>query len=166
MINRLLKLLLLLLAITLSQGLLAGEIVSAPADPIEFDDASQEERYKNLTENFRCLVCQNQSVAASGADLAQDIRIEVSGMIKDGKTDQEVIDFMVARYGDFVLYFPRFTAATFLLWFLPGILLILGLYIVLRIIKRRSNEKQSDVLDQNDEDRLNKLLGTDKQHTG
>ncbi len=162
MINGLFKLLLVLLVITLSQGLLAGEIVSAPADPIEFDDAGEEERYKDLTENFRCLVCQNQSIAASGADLAQDMRIEISGMIKDGKTDQEVIGFMVARYGEFVLYFPRFNATTFLLWSLPGILLILGLYIVLRIIKRRSSEKQSLLLDQNAEDRLNKLLGTDK----
>jgi cytochrome c-type biogenesis protein CcmH len=162
MTNRLCKSLLVLLAITLSQGLYAGEIVTAPADPIEFDDPGEEARYKNLTENFRCLVCQNQSVAASGAELAQDIRIEVSGMIKDGKSDQEVIDFMVARYGEFVLYFPRFNATTFLLWSSPGILLILGLYIVLRIIKRRSSEKQSLLLDQNAEDRLNKLLGTDK----
>jgi len=163
MMNGLFKLLPILLAITLTQGLLAGEIVSAPADPIEFDDAGEEERYQNLTEDFRCLVCQNQSIAASGADLAQDIRIEISGMIKDGKTDEEVIDFMVARYGEFVLYFPRFNATTFLLWSLPGILLVLGLYIVLRIIKRRSSEKQSLLLDQNDEERLNKLLGTDKQ---
>ncbi|GMR15013.1 MAG: cytochrome c maturation protein CcmH [Gammaproteobacteria bacterium] len=166
MINGIFKSLLVLLVITLSQGLFAGEIVSAPADPIEFDDAGEEARYKNLTENFRCLVCQNQSVAASGADLAQDIRIEVSGMIKDGKSDQEVIDFLVARYGEFILYLPRFNATTFLLWSLPGILLILGLYIVLRIIKRRSSEKQNVGLNQNDEDRLNKLLGTDKQHTG
>ncbi len=166
MINRLSKLLLVLLVITLSQGLYAGEIVSAPADPIVFDDAAKEARYKNLTENLRCLVCQNQSVAASGAELAQDIRIEVSGMIKDGKSDQEVIDFLVARYGEFILYFPRFNATTFLLWSLPGILLLLGLYIVLRIIKRRSSEKQDLVLDKSDEERLNKLLGTDKQHTG
>ncbi len=161
MMNGLFKLLLVLLAITLSQGLLAGEIVSAPADPIEFDDAGEEERYQNLTEDFRCLVCQNQSIAASGADLAQDMRIEISGMIKDGKTDEEVIDFLVARYGEFVLYLPRLNATTFLLWFSPGILLILGLYIVLRIIKRRSSEKQNLALDQNAEDRLNKLLGTD-----
>jgi len=162
MINRLSKLLLVLLVITLSQGLYAGEIVSAPADPIVFDDAAKEARYKNLTENLRCLVCQNQSVAASGAELAQDIRIEVSGMIKDGKSDQEVIDFLVARYGEFILYFPRFNTTTFLLWSLPGILLLLGLYVVLRIIKRRSSEKQDVVLNKSDEERLNKLLGTDK----
>jgi len=163
MINGLFKLLLVLLVITLSQGLFAGDIVSAPLDPIEFDDAGEEQRYNDLTEDLRCLVCQNQSIAASGAELAQDIRIEISGMIKDGKTDQEVIDFLVARYGEFILYLPRFNATTFLLWSLPGILLILGLYIVLRIIKRRSSENQGIVLDQNDEERLNKLLGTDKQ---
>ena len=129
---------------------------------MEFDDKSQEERFQDLTEDFRCLVCQNQSIAASGADLAQDIRIEISGMLKDGKTDQEIIDFLVARYGEFVLYLPRFNSTTFLLWFLPGILLILGMYVMLRIINRRSSEKQNLVLDQNAEDRLNKLLGTDK----
>jgi len=161
MINGLFKLLLVLLVVTLSQGLFAGEIVSAPADPIEFDDAGKEERFKNLTENLRCLVCQNQSIAASGAELAQDIRIEISGMIKEGKTDQEVIDFLVARYGEFILYLPRLNTTTFLLWFLPGILLILGLYIVLRIIKRRNSEKQNLALDEKAEDRLNKLLGTD-----
>jgi len=166
MINKSLTLLVLLLVVTLSQGLHAGEIVSAPADPIVFDDASQEARYRNLTESFRCLVCQNQSVAASGADLAQDIRIEVSGMIKDGKSDQEVIEFLVARYGEFVLYYPRFNATTFLLWSLPGILVILGLFIVVRIIKRRSSGKLDVVLNESDEERLNKLLGTDKQHTG
>ncbi len=161
MINAGIKLLLVLVAITLSQGLLAGEILSAPPDPIVFADTAQEARYENLIKQFRCLVCQNQTIADSNAELAQDLRIEISGMIKDGKTDQQVIDFLVARYGEFILYLPRLNTTTFLLWFLPGILLILGLLIVLGVIKRRSNQKQELALDKNAEKRLNKLLGTD-----
>lgn len=153
------KFIFVLLVITFAQGLLLQRNIQAAIDPVEFTDAKEESRYKNLIGQLRCLVCQNQSLADSNAELAQDLRREVYGMIKSGKTDQEIIDFLVARYSDFVLYRPPVNKATFLLWFLPGILAVSALIIVLLIIKKRSSENQPTVLDAKVEDRINKLVG-------
>lgn len=104
--------------------------------PLEFDDADQQQRYQTLTEELRCLVCQNQSLADSHADLAQDLRVQVYNMIKDGQSSDEITSFMVQRYGDFVLYRPPLKDKTLLLWFGPFILLLVGLYMVVRIARK------------------------------
>jgi len=85
----------------------------------------QEVLYQAIVQEVRCLVCQNQSIAESNAELAKDLRIEISSQIKDGKTEQEIKDFLLNRYGDFVLYQPSFNKKTFFLWFSPLILLFL-----------------------------------------
>jgi cytochrome c-type biogenesis protein CcmH/NrfF len=87
-----------------------------------------EKRLQKLSEELRCLVCQNQTIADSNAELAQDLRREVRGMIKDGKTDKEIVDFMVVRYGDFVLYRPPVKGITLLLWGGPIALMLLGFF--------------------------------------
>jgi len=153
------KFILILLLVTAAQGLFLQEISQAAIDPVVFTDAKEESRYKNLIDQLRCLVCQNQSLSDSNSELAQDLRKEVYGMIKAGKTDKQITDFLVARYSDFVLYRPPVNAATFLLWFLPGILAVLALIIVVLIIKRRSSDTQTPTLDDQGEDRLNKLVG-------
>lgn len=145
------------LFIAFAQGLLVQKSVLAAIDPVVFTDAKQEARYKNLIDQLRCLVCQNQNLADSNSELAQDLRREVYDMIKAGKTDNEITDFLIARYSDFVLYRPPVNAATFLLWFLPGILAIFALIMVVVIIKRRSSEKQKSALDTNEEERIKKL---------
>lgn len=102
------------------------------ADPVA------EKRLLGLSEELRCLVCQNQNIADSNAELAQDLRREIRGMIKDGKSDKEIIDFMVVRYGDFVLYRPPVKGITLLLWGGPVLLLILGLIALIRYQRRRA----------------------------
>lgn len=101
----------------------ASTLLPAADTPFHFDQPEQAARYDKLAQELRCLVCQNQSLADSHADLAQDLRNEVYRMITSGKTDQEIIDFLVARYGDFVLYRPPVSPLTWLLWFGPALLL-------------------------------------------
>ena len=110
----------------------AGEATPLAADPVA------EKRLVKLSEELRCLVCQNQNIADSNAELAQDLRREIRTMIKDGKSDKEIIDFMVARYGDFVLYKPPFKATTLLLWVGPLVLMLVGLIALGRYLKQRN----------------------------
>lgn len=151
------KFVLVMLVVVFTQAFLIQENVRAAIDPVVFTDAEQEVRYKNLIDQLRCLVCQNQSLSDSNSALAKDLRKEVYDMIISGKTDNEITDFLVARYSDFVLYRPPVNAATFLLWFLPGMLAIFALITVVVIIKKRSSEKQKSALDANEEERINKL---------
>lgn len=97
--------------------------VDAADTPFEFADPAMEARYNRLAAELRCMVCQNQSLADSHADLAQDLRDEVYRMLNEGLTDEQIVDFLVARYGDFVLYRPPVTGTTSLLWFGPLALL-------------------------------------------
>jgi len=96
--------------------------VSVAIDPLEFSSAAEEQRFKTLTGELRCLVCQNQSLADSNAELARDLRREVFRLMKQGKTDEQIMDYLVYRYSDFVLYRPRLKMSTLLLWFGPLIL--------------------------------------------
>jgi|TARA_R110002073_G_scaffold117122_1_gene255577 cytochrome c-type biogenesis protein CcmH len=105
--------------------------------PVEFDDPAKRERYETLLEELRCLVCQNQSLADSHADLAQDLRNEVYSMVVAGEDKQAVTDFMIARYGDFVLYKPPMKLTTLLLWFGPALLLVGAVIIVRRTTRAR-----------------------------
>ena len=110
----------------------------------QFESPQQEKDYKELVFELRCLVCQNQNLADSNAELAVDLRNEVFRMLKEGKSKQEVLDFMVARYGNFVLYKPPVDRATSLLWFGPVIMLAIGLLIVIVFIRRHRNRPGED----------------------
>lgn len=116
--------------------------------PLEFDSPVQEQRYQNLIEELRCLVCQNQNLADSHADLAQDLREEVYEMVLAGKTNEEIIDFLVARYGDFVLYRPPVKLSTWLLWFTPFVLLLTGIFLVYRFARARVPQQQLSAAEQ------------------
>lgn len=121
------------LALNASPALASSATEAAlAADPVA------EKRLLGLSEELRCLVCQNQNIADSNAELAQDLRREIRGMIKDGKSDKEIIDFMVTRYGDFVLYRPPVQGNTLLLWGGPIALLILGVVALVRYQRRRA----------------------------
>jgi cytochrome c-type biogenesis protein CcmH len=110
--------------------------VARDAQPLG-EDPAVEQRLTKLSQELRCLVCQNETLADSRADLAEDLRREIREQIKAGKSDQEIIDFLTARYGQFVLYRPRVTPTTYLLWFGPFVLLLGGLYVLFRYIKQR-----------------------------
>jgi cytochrome c-type biogenesis protein CcmH len=101
-------------------------------------DPAQQAVYERLTREVRCLVCQNQTIADSTAPLAADLRREIRGMVEQGKGEEEVKDFLLARYGDFVLYRPRLRPATIALWAAPAVLLVLGGFGLWRTVRRRA----------------------------
>jgi cytochrome c-type biogenesis protein CcmH len=118
--------------------------MQASIEAYQFDSAEMEADYKQLIEELRCLVCQNQNLAGSDADLARDLRRETYQMLQQGKSPQEVVDFMVARYGDFVLYRPQFKSSTYLLWLGPFLLLLLVLYLVVRRLRAAAKPVEVD----------------------
>jgi cytochrome c-type biogenesis protein CcmH len=126
------------------KGLLLAVLVAmaVPSFAIDtqraFDDPALQARYEQINRELRCLVCQNQTIADSNATLAQDLRREVREMIEAGKSDAEIREFMIERYGDFVLYRPRMTPVNFLLWGAPVLLLLLGTFIGIRIIRKQA----------------------------
>ncbi len=101
------------------------------------EDPATEARLRNLSQELRCLVCQNETLADSRADLADDLRREIREQMKAGKSDQEIIAFLTQRYGDFVLYRPRVRPVTYLLWFGPFVLLVGGMLVLYRYVKQR-----------------------------
>jgi cytochrome c-type biogenesis protein CcmH len=108
----------------------------ADARPLQFRDRVEEDRFRALTEQLRCVMCQNQSLADSNALIAQDLRREVLGLMRAGKSDEQIKQFLVARYTDFVLYQPRVAPATWLLWFGPLLLLAGGAVALVGIVRK------------------------------
>lgn len=113
----------------------AAEAVPMAEDPVV------EARLMRISEEVRCLVCQNESLAGSRADLANDLRREIRKMIQDGRTDTEITDFLVSRYGDFVLYKPPLKPITWLLWFGPFLLLLSAVAFLVMFLRRRQRER-------------------------
>ena len=128
----------------------------------QFNDPALAERYTTLTNELRCLVCQNENLAASNAELAHDLRQEVFEMLEAGKTDKEIKGFMVQRYGDFVLYRPPLKRTTLLLWAGPFILLLFAILALLRFIRGRV--RQTPVILSNEEHRKVQALLQKKEH--
>jgi cytochrome c-type biogenesis protein CcmH len=110
----------------------------AGGEPLIFTDAEQEARYQQLTLELRCLVCQNQNLADSDAPLAQDLRQEIYNMMQAGRTNDEIKQFLIDRYGDFVLYMPPMKSNTLVLWLMPAVLLIGGALVVLTVVRKRN----------------------------
>lgn len=119
-------------------SLLVSMTAQAAIEAYEFETPQQEADFKDLTFELRCLVCQNQNIADSNADLAKDLRSEIHKMLRDGKDKNQVVDFMVERYGDFVLYRPPMRTSTMLLWFGPFVIGIVGLFLLIRFIRSRA----------------------------
>jgi len=115
-------------------------------DPLPFKDRAEEVRFQKLTRQLRCLVCQNQDLADSDADLAKDLRKQVFDMMREGKSDDEIKAFLVARYNDFVLYDPPLKPGTYLLWFTPFALVAIGAVVVLRILRRRARQATGEAV--------------------
>lgn len=124
----------LLLIVCLGLSLQAGAIDTLP----EFQDPALQARYERLIHELRCLQCQNNTIADSPVGLASDLRRSVHELLQQGKSDGEVIAFMTARYGDFVLYKPPFVPRTWVLWLGPVLLLLAGIWLGWRIVARRS----------------------------
>ena len=106
--------------------------------PLQFRDAAEETRFHQLTAELRCVMCQNQSLADSNAQIAHDLRREVLDLMNQGKSDAEIKRFLVDRYGEFVLYKPEVSGSTWLLWFGPAVLLLAGAAVIFRLVRKRS----------------------------
>ena len=152
MLNNLLGGLLVSLTLITSLPLHAKE-----AAPLAQDELA-EKRLVAISTELRCLVCQNESLAGSQAELANDLRREIRTMIQDGKSDNEIMDFMVNRYGDFVRYRPPLKGATLLLWFGPGLLLVGGLGGLFFFLRRRSRAISDDPLSTKEQRLAERLL--------
>jgi cytochrome c-type biogenesis protein CcmH len=104
--------------------------------PLDFANATEEARFHGLTNELRCVMCQNQSLADSDAQIAIDLRRQILELMREGRSDREIRDFMVDRYGEFVLYRPQVSPATWLLWFGPLLLLSAGGFVLWRVVRR------------------------------
>jgi cytochrome c-type biogenesis protein CcmH len=125
--------------------LVFGQAIGQQAQPLT-DDPVLEKRLNNLSKELRCLVCQNETLADSQADLAEDLRREIREQMRAGKSDQEIINFLTQRYGQFILYRPRVTPTTYLLWFGPFVLLLAGLAMLFTYIRRRRDQIEEQPL--------------------
>lgn len=133
--------------------------VFAAIDTYEFKDDATRERFKHLTFELRCPKCQNQNLQDSNSPIASDLRNEVYKMLQDGNADSEIVDFMVARYGEFVLYRPPVNGTTYVLWYGPFGLVAIGIVVVLIISRKR---KRSDVAEVDSENDMETHLSQDE----
>ncbi|MCX7353345.1 MAG: cytochrome c-type biogenesis protein CcmH [Alphaproteobacteria bacterium] len=144
-------------------ALLLVLLTATPAWTVEPDeilaDPAQEARAREVGQELRCLVCQNQAIDDSNAPLARDLRILVRERIKAGDSNAQVMDFVVARYGDFVRLRPPMRAETYLLWFGPALILAIALSALLLALRRRKAASRTVPLDANERARLDKILG-------
>ena len=133
----------------------------AQSAEVDKPDPVVEARLKALAEELRCLVCQNQTIADSNAPLAHDLRTEIREQVAQGKTDDQIRDYMVERYGDFVLYRPPWKAITLLLWVGPFALLALGAFIFMRMTRRRAEAQEESPVPRRSRAEVESLLGKD-----
>jgi cytochrome c-type biogenesis protein CcmH len=148
----------LLIGACLALGLFVPVLLSAQeARPVASDPAL-EKKVITLSNELRCLVCQNQTIADSNAELAVDLRNQVRKQLSEGKTDREILDYMVQRYGEFVLYRPPLSYKTILLWAGPFALLLIAMFILVQQIRLRHKRLASEEFDQTDLTRARKLL--------
>ena len=133
----------------------------AAIDVHEFDNDVERQRYQSFIDEMRCPKCQNQNLSGSDSPIAEDLRRELYAMIQDGRSDKEIVDFMVERYGDYILYRPRLTPATVMLWVGPAVLFLAGLIILIMIVRQRRRDalvKGPTALDTEEQSRLAALL--------
>lgn len=143
-------------------GLLLAFSAPAKVEVLEFESPAHEERYNKLIAELRCLVCQNQNLADSNAELAVDLRRKTYEMVSKDKSEKEIASYMVERYGDFVLYRPPLNSNTLLLWVGPFIILLIGVTLLIRTIRRRRAEQGVNVDDASLKAAAN-LLDSDKR---
>ena len=137
---------------------ISATVVASPVDTYAFNDAVTEKRFNELNKELRCPKCQNQNLADSNSPIAKDLRRQVYELLEQGKADIEIMNYMVARYGDFVLYRPRVNSLTYVLWFGPGVLILIGVLVVVFIVRRKPIELKEVELSVDEKDKLTALL--------
>ena len=136
----------------------SSSVLASPVDTYVFKDKVTEIRFNALNKELRCPKCQNQNLADSNSPIAADLRREVYDMLQQGKADMEIVDFMVSRYGEFVLYRPRVSSLTYLLWYGPAGLLFIGVIVVVMILRRKPVKNAQKPLSNDQKVKLDQIL--------
>ncbi len=147
-----------ILVIAIAVFFTANNAVANAIDTYEFDDEVTKIRFQALSKELRCPKCQNQNLADSNSPIAADLRKELYELLKQGKADIEIVDFMVNRYGEFVLYRPRVSSITYVLWFGPAVLILIGIIVVIVVVRRKPVDKAQIALSAEQQDKLKNLL--------
>jgi cytochrome c-type biogenesis protein CcmH len=137
---------------------LTASVNAWETDTYVFNDEVTEIRYKTLVKELRCPKCQNQNLADSNSPIAADLRREVFQLLEQGKSDGEIVNFMVKRYGEFVLYRPQVSTLTYVLWFGPALLLLIGVIVVVQILRKKPVKKETVVLSEEQKSKLAQIL--------
>ena len=135
--------------------------LQAKIETVEFANEQMEADYKVLIQELRCLVCQNQNLADSNAELAQDLRRQVVELLEQGSNRDEVVDYMVARYGDFVMYRPPLKTTTLLLWFGPVVIFLIAGYVVMSFIRKQNRLGDAEIVSEQQKQKAHSLLDED-----
>ncbi|ATH77911.1 cytochrome c-type biogenesis protein CcmH [Vreelandella venusta] len=139
----------------------AGSVMAAGIEVREFDDPVLEKRYRDLTASMRCPLCENQAIDDSDAPISADMRERVYVLLNEGQADIEIINHMVQRFGDYILYNPRLENRTYLLWGLPIVLVMIGLVVVIMVVRARRNAS-AKALSAEERARLNALINRER----
>lgn len=131
---------------------------ASPVDTYEFRDEVTKVRFQALSKELRCPKCQNQNLADSNSPIAADLRKELYELLQQGKADSEIVNFMVDRYGEFVLYRPKVSKLTYALWFGPAVLILLGIIVVIIVVRRKPVDKKDLTLSAEQQEKLDRLL--------
>ncbi|PCI58068.1 MAG: cytochrome c-type biogenesis protein CcmH [Gammaproteobacteria bacterium] len=142
--------------------MVTSAVNASPVETFEFRDEVTKVRFQALSKELRCPKCQNQNLADSNSPIAADLRRELYELLQQGKADSEIVNFMVSRYGEFVLYRPRVSSITYILWFGPALLILIGIIVVIIILRKKSTVKEKLVLSAQQQDKLQQLLQTNK----
>ena len=135
---------------------------ASPVETFEFQDEVTKIRFQALSKELRCPKCQNQNLADSNSAIAIDLRRELYELLQQGKADIEIVNFMVDRYGEFVLYRPRVSSLTYILWFGPALLILMGVIVVIVILRKKPAAKADLALNAQQQNKLQQLLQDNK----
>lgn len=133
-------------------------VQASPVETFEFQDEVTKIRFQALSKELRCPKCQNQNLADSNSTVASALRLDLYNLLIEGRSDSEIIDLMVGRYGEFVLYRPRVSSVTYILWFGPALLILIGVIVVIVILRKKPATKENLVLDSQQQEKLKQLL--------
>jgi len=136
----------------------ANEAYASPVETFEFEDEVTKVRFQELSKELRCPKCQNQNLADSNSTVASALRLELYNLLVEGRSDSEIIDLMVGRYGEFVLYRPRVSSVTYILWFGPALLILIGVIVVIVILRKQPANKANLALNTEQQTKLKQLL--------
>jgi len=158
MLNRILF----IAVLTVTSLMVTGAANASPVETFEFRDEVTKIRFQALSKELRCPKCQNQNLADSNSPIATDLRRELYDLLQQGKADSEIVNFMVSRYGEFVLYRPRVSSITYVLWFGPALLILIGVIVVIVILRKKPATKENLALSTQQKDKLQQLLESNK----